>query len=68
MYSTWLSVLPRGYCERTLRRRGASAFHGWDGGLDKDDCGEETPVPVEGVFDFELGSDVMPVSEIPTGG
>lgn len=59
MYSTWFSVAPRGYCDRTLlgwassRRRGA----------EREECCEEGPR--DGVLDLELGSDVRSVS---TGG
>lgn len=30
---------------------------------DSDECCDETPVPVDGVFDLELGSEVRSVSE-----
>jgi hypothetical protein len=30
---------------------------------DRDECCDDTPVPVDGVFDLELGFDVRSVSE-----
>lgn len=35
---------------------------------DSEECCDDMPVPVEGVFDFELGSDVRSGSEVMVGG
>lgn len=35
---------------------------------ERDECCDEMPVPVEGVFDLELGSDVRSGSEAIVGG
>lgn len=66
MYSTWFSLDPRGYCDLNLRLGCASALYRGMGTTllpDSDECCEEMPVPVEGVLDFELGSDVRSGSE-----
>lgn len=59
MYSTWFSVAPRGYCERTLRGGWASNVFGRRE-AERDECCEDGPS--EGVFDLELGSEVRSVS------
>ncbi len=46
----------RGGCAPGLQRRG--------GPPDRDECWEETPVPVEGVLDLELGLEVRSVSDM----
>jgi hypothetical protein len=58
MYSTWFSVFPRGYCDRNFLAGCASGLY--LRGADKDECCEDTPL--EGVFEFELGSEVRSVS------
>lgn len=58
MYSTWLSVWPRGYCDRSFLAGCASGLY--LRGADNDECCDDTPL--EGVFEFELGSDVRSVS------
>lgn len=69
MYSTWFSVPPRGYCERSLRRGCARGLYrgGPASWLDSELCCDETPVrpvPVDGVLLLELGSEVRSVSEV----
>ena len=60
MYSTWFSASPRGYCDRSLRRGWAPelCFRG----AESDECCDD--MPLGGVFEFELGSDVRSVSII----
>lgn len=58
MYSTWFSIPPLGYCDRNFLFGCASGLFFL--GADKDECCDDTPL--EGVFEFELGSDVRSVS------
>lgn len=58
MYSTWFSVSPRGYCDRSFLFGCASGLYFL--GAERDECSDDTPL--EGVFEFELGSDVRSVS------
>ena len=62
MYSTWFSVLPRGYCER-IRREGR-ALGTWERGFpaERELCCDETPVPTEAVLLLELGFEVRSAS------
>lgn len=60
MYSTWFSVSPRGYCDRSFLRGCASGLY--FRGADSEECWEETPL--EGVLELELGSEVRSVSII----
>lgn len=66
MYSTWFSVEPRGYCDFNFRFRCVIELKCGMGTAplaDSDECCDEIPVPVEGVFDLELGFEVRSVSE-----
>lgn len=60
IYSTWFSTSPRGYWDRSFLLLCASGLYLRI--ADKDECCDETPL--EGVFEFELGSDVWSVSII----
>lgn len=60
MYSTWFSVDPRGYCGRSLRVECASGLY--RRGAESEECCDDRPV--DGVLDFELGSDDRSVSMI----
>src|SRR6266566_2546196 len=64
MYSTWFSVIPRGCWECSLRGGCAPGLQRRGGPPDRDECWEETPVPVEGVLDLELGLEVRSVSDM----
>jgi hypothetical protein len=68
IYSTWFSVLPRGYCERSRRGGWASRLEGRDAPFESELCCEETPVPVDGVLLLELGYEVWSVSDMIAGG
>lgn len=58
MYSTWFSVAPRGYCDRSFLGGCASGLYRL--GPDSDECWDERPV--DGVLDLELGFEVRSVS------
>lgn len=65
MYSTWFSFDPRGYCDLSRRRDCVPELYLGNGTIllpDKDECCDEMPVPVEGVLDLELGSDMRSAS------
>lgn len=68
MYSTWLSVDPRGYCDLSLRGGRASGLYRLvpEPDPDSDDVCDDTPI--EGVLDFELGFEVRSVSGTVGGG
>jgi len=68
MYSTWFSVAPRGYCDLSRRAGCASGFWCRGAPVDMDECCDETAVPVDGVLDLELGSDVRSVSDMAAAG
>lgn len=53
IYSTWFSVDVRGYCDRSFLEGRPSALI--RRGADRDECCDDTPL--EGVLDFELGSE-----------
>jgi hypothetical protein len=57
IYSTWFSVSPLGYCDRNFLLGCASGLYFL--GAERDECCEDTPL--EGAFEFELGSDVRSV-------
>lgn len=61
IYSTCFSFDPRGYCERNRRRGWLAGLYPRGAPLDSDECWDDAPV--EGVLDFELGSDVRSVPE-----
>ena len=59
IYSTWFSALsPRGYCDRSFLLECASGLYFC--GADSEECWED--IPLQGVFEFELGSEVRSVS------
>lgn len=72
MYSTWFSVAPRGYCDRSLRGGdGGGGGGGWAAAaaaaaaLDSDECCDETAVSVEGAcVDLALWLDVRSTSDV----
>lgn len=68
MYSTWFSVLPRGYCERRRGRGRASGLWTRAAPFESELCWDDAPVPVDGVLLLELGSEVRSVSDITAGG
>lgn len=66
MYSTWFSFDPRGYWDFNRRRDWVPELYLGNGTMllpDKDECCDEIPVPVEGVLDLELGSDMRSGSD-----
>lgn len=68
MYSTWFSVDPRGYCDRSFREGCASGLYRL--GADSDECCEDAAVrlPIDDVLlDLELGFEVRSVSKFMGG-
>lgn len=57
IYSTWFSLEPRGYCDRSLLELWESAWTRF--GAERDECCEP-PGSIEGVL--ELGSEVRSIS------
>jgi hypothetical protein len=58
IYSTWFSLSPRGYCDRSFLLGCASGLY--FRGAERDECCEDTPL--DGVFEVELGSEFRSVS------
>jgi hypothetical protein len=59
IYSTWFSAFsPLGYCDRNFLLECASGLY--FRGADRDECWED--IPLDGVFEFELGLEVRSVS------
>lgn len=59
MYSTWLSVSPRGYCERSFLGPPCELIRGL-GGAEPEDCCDEGAA--EDALDLELVSDMRSLS------